>query len=153
MLRKKSEGNAQVQVHVSKGEQRRDQSVITVSSTAARSKVMAVLCSPHWSSVTIYQVILSAKWVHKQTRNTTWGRLALSIPRSIAVRLKKPRFTTPQLVDVWKTRKDSVSVSLRHCPPPISLPLKKEERPSAAFHQDQHFPKLLFFVATGSHEW
>lgn len=59
-----------------------------VSSAAAHPKVMAVLCGPHWSSVTIYQVILSAKRVHKQTRNTTWGRLALSIPWSIAVRLK-----------------------------------------------------------------
>lgn len=49
---------------------------------------LSVLCGPRWSSGTMYKVFLSAKQVHKQTRNTTWGLLALSSPQSIAVRLK-----------------------------------------------------------------
>lgn len=71
------ESNAQVQVHVNKGEQRKDWSLITNNSIAAHSKVKAVTCRPHWSSITMYRVILSAKvsTLISKTRNhvTSYG--------------------------------------------------------------------------------
>ena len=65
------ESNAQGQVHVNKGEQRKDGSISTNNSIAAHSKVKAVTCRPHWSSITIYEVILSAKVsaLIRKTRN------------------------------------------------------------------------------------